>query len=1104
MSIPSDFQSRQRTTDLSANLIMQAPAGSGKTSELTKRFLACLAVSNNPEEVVGITFTNKATAEMQDRILEALINGQSEEAPEAEHEKQLWSLARQVLARDTANGWRLLENASRLRIMTFDKLSAYLATQLPVLSGMGGGMSVEENAPILYREAILALFDEFEQTHLDRPTQDALEYLLRFAGNRLDRLLPLLSDLLGKRDQWLEVITSDDLGMEEALRGLIHGTLHQARRAIPSDVQCELVELVHGNSHNEPLAWAASLGAWPSADIDTLPMWRELAELLLTKDGTLIKRITVKHGFPAKEANTERMKALLESLHEGEGSSVAGAMEQVRRLPDPGYPQEMEAFRKALGVALVRLVAHLKVVFTNRGKIDFIEVAQRALEALGDEVNVSDVLQRMDHVIRHILVDEVQDTSLTQIRLLQRLTSGWQPDEGRTLFFVGDPMQSIYMFRQAEVRLFMQMWQEKALSPHIALEPVRLSNNFRSRAPVVSWFNTAFRQIFPPSANPYTSAVPFEPSDTLDASTEGGVQVHPQIGADDVAEAATVVSLVHEAMTSEPDGSIAVLVRSRSHVVEIVRALKHAGLSFSAKDIDPISATSPVGDLIHLIQALRQPLDRTAWFHVLRSPYVGIAWEDLPAISMATGKGSVLGGIGRLLAEQPDSISADSAARLGKLQRTLREVADTPTLREDLAKAAEAVWYRLGGDLCISEAHRQDVRATLALLRDYCHAGQLKNIEGFRLAVENLYATPESGTVEIMTIHASKGLEFDTVILPGLGKMSRRDDPPMFHLQNLPEGFVVAPAVMREMRMEMTPGKRLYDAMANIKAMAAENERVRLLYVAATRARKHLHLLGHASTGKDAPYPVAGSMLAILWPAVSEHYLNAAQAPQAAPVADAVIDTYRTPILKRLPSGMEGEAVAPICAPLHDRHIRPSELLLREPEYSVELENRAIIGRLYHELMEKMATQGLAPWPLSRLMQMQEKIALRAERMGMAASETDAAAARVVQLLENTLGCAEGKWLIAPGCTAHSEWPLAGYLDGAWVSARIDRAILDGDTLWLVDYKTTQLNANNAVDIADKYRPQMTMYESLAKAIHPSKTIRKAIFLAEQSQLIEL
>src|SRR5687767_2482267 len=136
-------------------------------------------------------------------------------------------------------------------------------------------------------------------------------------------------------------------------------------------------------------------------------------------------------------------------------------------MPEERYTDEQWEVLGAILELLQLAAAQLKLVFAERGETDFTEIAQGAVRALGSPDNPTDLLHALDTRIKHILVDEFQDTSYSQFELLQRLTSGWQQDgemsDGRTLFLVGDPMQSIYRFREAKVALFLQVWESGSL-----------------------------------------------------------------------------------------------------------------------------------------------------------------------------------------------------------------------------------------------------------------------------------------------------------------------------------------------------------------------------------------------------------------------------------------------------------------------------------------------------------------------------------------------------------------------------------------------------------------------------------------------------------------
>jgi ATP-dependent helicase/nuclease subunit A len=139
-------------------------------------------------------------------------------------------------------------------------------------------------------------------------------------------------------------------------------------------------------------------------------------------------------------------------------------------------------------------VEQLYVLFECLGETDFTAVSRCALTALGDEENPTDLDLKCDDALHHILVDEFQDTSAPQFELIRRLVAHWDNSGEKTLFLVGDPMQSIYRFRQAEVGGFLQA-QSYGMGP-VRLESLHLQSNFRSDKPVVDWINQYMPSVF--------------------------------------------------------------------------------------------------------------------------------------------------------------------------------------------------------------------------------------------------------------------------------------------------------------------------------------------------------------------------------------------------------------------------------------------------------------------------------------------------------------------------------------------------------------------------------------------------------------------------------
>src|SRR5690606_30012952 len=263
---------------------------------------------------------------------------------------------------------------------------------------------------------------------------------------------------------------------------------------------------------------------------------------------------------------------------------------QTLELPQGRYSDAQWSALTALFGSLRLAAAQLQVIFSQTGQVDFTEVTQRALQALGSADDPSELLLRMDARIRHLLIDEFQDTSQPQIDLLEKLTAGWVQGDGRTLFLVGDPMQSIYRFRKAEVGLFLRV-AEYGMGG-IMLRQLRLSVNFRSQAGIVDWVNQRFSSLFPKQHDASQSAIAYARSHAFRPALDGpAVRFHTvwrqaaesgRQGEEDEIDAAgpllsslpeaehdLVVRLVREATEgnrgNENDHNVAILVRARSH-----------------------------------------------------------------------------------------------------------------------------------------------------------------------------------------------------------------------------------------------------------------------------------------------------------------------------------------------------------------------------------------------------------------------------------------------------------------------------------------------------------------------------------------------------------
>ncbi len=1112
--LEEDRSARARALEV-ASFIVEAPAGAGKTELLTQRYLRLLAVVEHPEEVLALTFTNKAATEMRDRILGSLERAARGELPEQEHKQQTFRLAQAVLAQDAARSWQLLGHPGRLRITTLDALCASLARQMPYLSRFGSQPGATDDAEAHYATAARRTLEMVEGETADA---EVVAAALAFMDNNAGRLERLLVAMLGRRDQWLHHASRIESGamkaeVEAGFAALIERDLAVAAGLLDGRTQAALMPLARFAAANMPglldaiFDWNLPL----TAAIADLAQWQAVATLLLTRDGTLRKQLNKNIGFPAGQpfaAQKASMGALLDELRGAAG--LEDALAVLVKLPQPELSEAewatVECFSRLLRLA----AGQLWLAFQEAGEVDFIEIAARAGLALGDDEAPTDLAQALDYRIRHLLVDEFQDTSPSQVELIRKLTRGWVPDDGRTLFVVGDPMQSIYRFRKADVGLFLRV-RERGIGD-IRLTHLRLFRNNRSYPGIVDWVNAAFPTIFPSADSPEAGAVRYaESAVTLAARDDSAAVVHPVIeraGSDGAAEeACRVLDIVRQARREAPDKKIAVLVRARSHLDAIVAEIRRSApaLRFQAVDIEGLDGRQHVQDLLTLFRALHHRADRVHWLALLRAPWCGLKLADLHALAADDRQSTIW----QLMqdAARVGRLSEDGQHRLGHVREVL-QLALAQRDRQHPRRWLEGVWLMLGGPRCLEAPEAlDDVEAFFALVNKLVAARSL-SAETLATQAAELYAPtdPLGDAVQMMTIHKAKGLEFDTVIVPGLHRTTGSNDGSLLLWDEVAgadgrEHLLVAPM---KQKGEGNGEATTYDYLKKLESERAAHEDERLLYVAATRAIRKLHLIGVAAAddSKDDGLkpPAAGTLLKLLWPGVAQPVFAAALAgTEAVEISPPAIDpaTFAPPLLRlakpgvpealrRLPEGARATA-------------NPHDLDLPDEELSLE----ASVGTLVHRGLELIAGTGPMQWSAERVRSLVPAYRRWLAQAGHGTSEAAEGADIVCAALCSTLASDAGRWVLAPHTGAASEqaWSSRDGQAGA-VNHVIDRIFIDDGCRWIIDYKTVHTPTAQLAQHAEQYRPQLERYAGLFAG--DPLPLRMAIFFPLQGMLIEL
>ena len=1154
---PPDQTQRESALDPTRSILVQAPAGSGKTDLLTRRFLRLLGGVDDPGQIVAITFTIAAAAEMRHRILSELEKAASPESGGSYEEFSMSCLARRALDRSNARGWKLLDLPSQLRISTIDSFCREIALQQPLLSGLGGGLAIAEQPKDLYRRAARQTLNQIGNPG-NAALSEAVEALLVWRDNNWQELEVLLVGMLEKRDRWMHdfVLSRDpDWG---ALRERLERPFANAVREGLTEVS-RLLNQVPG-AREEAMALArfacsqpggerhqalAELAEFPNAPFLTVEAVEEahpamlcLAELVLTGDRAFRKQVDKRHGFPAdRKAEKTRLLAMIRELDviPGLESALAG----VRDLPPSRYTEDDWLIVRACFMLLRNAAAQLKVVFAEAAEVDFVEVAQIAESVLqsDDGIPTDAALAAADGIL-HLLVDEFQDTSRRQHQLLARLIAAWPDRTGRTSFLVGDPMQSIYFFRDADAELFARVksfGMEIPNAEKLALDFVPLSANFRTVPQLIERLNEVFENVFATddgSGVKFSHAVPgredteaAHPTFKLHLNFEAQVAYRKQLPAAGIqeeeappeAQVAEIVGLIlsrqaemEQARRTGGKFRIAVLARARKSLAPIAQALHEAAIPFRALDLEKLGARPEVLDALALAGALLNPFDRVAWLGVLRAPWCGLTLGDLHTLTSADDAELLARPIPKLLAERLPLLS--QAGRLAA-QRVVSAINSTAALGASRLTASagtwlEQVWLSLGGADCYDDTARANLDLLWACL-DRLPGGQLDLLgPALDAALDKLTALPDPAAssdcgIQLMTIHKSKGLEFEVVIVPDLQAKTAGSSRKLLSWmeRGLKPGeeselgedggsgeiteFLVAPL--------QSKGEDAGKSKAWVDRMVRERETQetrRILYVAATRAREELHLFARPAYKVEAngDFTLAeppASLLSTAWPALEDEIRArfeewkltrlpsaGAAGPQLAVDADIesiaavgegnlfVMPSAEPPtkptLLRRLPQDYR-QAVGALSFPrpfaegVGSDDTQPANPSAKSgsnlySRHEGGLLSRAL-GAAVHALLEELARlRGATDWQVARvaLEQRRPRIASQVCALGIAPGQAAQIAADALQLALKASHDPIGQWILSPHADAASEVRWTGVVGGALTSVRVDRIFRAG------------------------------------------------------------
>lgn len=824
-----DHPARQSALDTSSSWILEAPAGSGKTSLLVARIIRLLAYhAQQPEEVLALTFTRKAASEMRHRVLEQCLANTSPDARAL-----------------NARGWALTTAPQRLQILTIDAYAAKLASGNPNQKDM-----VLPAPDLLYEHACRTILQRADE--IPRPDwAPDLDQLLQRFGNHSKKVIRLFSKMLAVRDQWLGLMT--DISRHESAEELIdqhlaHYIEIQLRNLdthLSADLKAVLLptirlasDCLRENDPDAPLCLWSTLETWPEPKPSSVKHLQALANWLLTTHGAWRRVVNVRQGVKPGTLAKAQMQAVLNCLDTPEYERLRKHLKRIRTCPTP------DDFDGCAIKGLCRLLpifaASLQLSIDEFAQKDHTAITLEALAALGDADAPTELALRLDHQIKHLLIDECQDTSFSQYRLFEKLTAGWQQDDGRTLFMVGDPMQSIYRFRQADASLFLRIG-EHGLG-NVYPKRLRLETNFRSSPELCQWFNTQLSKRFPKYDQLDIGAVAYRPCEALDVPGQRQAVMSTQLPLNDPICLPDALSDLLKDM-NRVGGRSAILVRTRRHAKPLLEALNQLEVAYEASALQDLAQQPIIQDLLSLTQLLYQPEAPLPILALLRSSLFGLSLAQLKACVNAAAA-QELSILAFLMKAQtlplPDTLIQAILPRLSALKTLYKR-------RTEMNACAwvQAAWESLGGpeayprptDWLAHDQFMECAQNALTQIGDI-HIDQLKaNLESTPIIQTSV--PPEHQVLQIMTIHQAKGLEFDAVCVIGMLDQRVPIDLPLLLWTS-----VIDEADRECLLFAAKPAPRtidpLYHHLIYIEADKTAAERARLDYVACTRAKQAL------------------------------------------------------------------------------------------------------------------------------------------------------------------------------------------------------------------------------------------------------------------------
>jgi ATP-dependent helicase/nuclease subunit A len=1142
--IPDAVRRKQaEASDPACSAFVAANAGSGKTHVLAQRVIRLMLDGGpggvDPSRILCITFTKAAAANMAARVYDRLrgwIALDDAALDAAMGEIGITAIDAGKRARARALFAAALETPGGLKVVTIHAFCTRLLQQFPFEANVAARFAVldDRSQAEMFERATLAVLLRAAAEPAS-PLGRALKRAVAAAADTTFRAV--VHEAIDARDKLIRWL--DDAGSIERAMAQLSAAL-----GIDADDDIEAVEKEIVDGPRLPssrwAAVAAALDASANKSDRTQAahlMAAAVASGPLRLDEYLCVFFTDKNG-PRRWLVTRPFAAIhpdLEELLVAEQARLEALVARRKAV--------ICRDRTAALVAIAReVIAHYSAEKDRRGLLDYDDLIDKAGAMLA-QVNPSWVHYKLDLGLDHILIDEAQDTSEKQWRIVRHLVAEFAAGAGarglvtRTLFAVGDEKQSIFSFQGAAPRQYEEMRRHFATlfgGSETAWRHVRFDHSFRSGANVLGAVDEVFG-----AAAIYRSITADEAGMqrhlALPDAVPGVVEIWPLIEAEPRAEIEgwdapfdAVPESSPRAMLAEriaaavrgwiasgaavgaerrplTAGDVLILVRQRGPLFEaIIRALKNAGVAVAGADRLVLTEHIAIVDLMALADALLLPQDDLALAVALKSPLFGFD-DDLLFELAWDRRAGLRETLAARAADRPVFAAAD--ALLKRCTDMARHA--TPFAFFAWLLGPELGRRRMFARLGVEAADAIEEFLELAL--DY-ERREPPSLQGFLAWLRSAEAVVKRDMeisrdeVRVMTVHGAKGLEAPVVILADTTTPPAGAYAPRLLAVPRPRAAPDAPPCL------VWPGPKKDDveAVAAARALAqaeAEDEHRRLLYVAMTRAAERLVVCGcqgkqrrpagcwydlvlEGLTGKPG-FEEVGEGDARTWRYCVVPDACAASADRH---PGAAVPAHDEPAWLTTPFARETAPTVTLTpSSAHDETAAPR----KQPSGGQDRRRAIERGILVHRLMQS----------LPEIAGSERAAAARRyiDRAGaaFAGEERD----RVVEGVLGLLADARFAALFAPGSRA--EVPIVGRLHrpgrpDVLVSGQIDRLAVTADAVLIADYKTNQIAPATPQAAPQAYLGQLALYRAVLARIYPGRTVRAALVWTEGPDLMEL